>query len=84
LLLLPFFDEEPLEDDFFDAAILLTTFHAVRDLPVAPTWQKTPDRSGKLKIERCGEKKRRPSTLTERCSIQFLAIVIFLYVIWNA
>src|SRR5687768_13957910 len=25
-----------------------TTFHAVRDLPVAPTWQKTPDCSGKL------------------------------------
>jgi hypothetical protein len=33
---------------FFFAAIELTTFHAVRDLPVAPTWQTTPDFSGKL------------------------------------
>jgi hypothetical protein len=33
---------------FFLAAIMLTTFHAVRDLPVAPTWQKTPDFAGKL------------------------------------
>jgi len=32
----------------FFVAMLLTTFHAVRDLPVAPTWQKTPDLSGKL------------------------------------
>jgi hypothetical protein len=32
----------------FLVAIALTTFHAVRDLPVAPTWQKTPDFSGKL------------------------------------
>jgi len=32
---------------FFFAAIELTTFHAVRDLPVAPTWQKAPDLSGK-------------------------------------
>ena len=33
---------------FFFAAIKLTTFHAVRDLTVAPTWQKTPDLSGQL------------------------------------
>jgi len=33
---------------FFFAAIKLTTFHAVRDLPVAPTWQNTPDFSGKV------------------------------------
>jgi hypothetical protein len=32
---------------FFLAAIMLTTFHAVRDLPVAPTWQNTPECSGK-------------------------------------
>jgi hypothetical protein len=32
----------------FFAAIKLTTFHAVRDLTVAPTWQKTPDLSGQL------------------------------------
>jgi len=31
----------------FFVAIMLTTFHAVRDLPVAPTWQTTPDLSGK-------------------------------------
>lgn len=38
LLLLPllFFDEDL--EDFFEA-ISLTTFHAVRDLPVALTWQ---------------------------------------------
>jgi len=47
LLLADFFDVEAL-DDFFDAAILLTTFHAVRDLPVAPTWQKAPAIAGKL------------------------------------
>jgi len=29
----------------FLAAIQLTTFHAVRDLPVALTWQDVPDRS---------------------------------------
>jgi hypothetical protein len=46
LLLADFFDEAL--DDFFDAAILLTTFHAVRDLPVAPTWQKAPAYTGKL------------------------------------
>ncbi|HET7712157.1 MAG TPA: hypothetical protein VFL80_09540 [Thermoanaerobaculia bacterium] len=33
---------------FFLLAILLTTFHAVRDLSVALTWQTTPDLSGKL------------------------------------
>jgi hypothetical protein len=38
LLLLAFLELDALED-FFDAAISLTTFHAVRDLPVAPTWQ---------------------------------------------
>jgi hypothetical protein len=32
----------------FLVAISLTTFHAVRDLPVAPTWQKVLDRSSKL------------------------------------
>ena len=32
----------------FFVAIMLTTFHAVRDLPVAPTWQNVPDRSGKV------------------------------------
>jgi hypothetical protein len=34
----------------FFVAIMLTTFHAVRDLPVAPTWQKTPDLSGKARV----------------------------------
>ena len=33
---------------FFFAAIMLTTFHAVRDLPVALTWHNTPEFSGKL------------------------------------
>jgi len=33
---------------FFFVAIKLTTFHAVRDLTVAPTWQTAPDRSGNL------------------------------------
>lgn len=28
---------------FFFAAIAFTTFHAVRDLPVALTWQKAPE-----------------------------------------
>jgi hypothetical protein len=45
-LLPPFFDEEDLPP--FLAAIQLTTFHAVRDLPVALTWQDSPDRSGNL------------------------------------
>jgi hypothetical protein len=45
-LLPPFFDEDLPP---FLAAIQLTTFHAVRDLPVALTWQDVPDRSGKLK-----------------------------------
>jgi len=35
---------------------MLTTFHAVRDLPVAPTWQKTPDCSGKARVRWDGEK----------------------------
>jgi len=30
----------------FFAAILLTTFHAVRDLTVAPTWHNAPEFSG--------------------------------------
>jgi hypothetical protein len=47
LLLLAFLELDALED-FFAAAILLTTFHAVRDLPVAPTWQKTPAFAGNL------------------------------------
>jgi hypothetical protein len=38
----PFFEALPP----FLAAIQLTTFHAVRDLPVALTWQDVPDRSG--------------------------------------
>lgn len=50
-----FFDEDFLLPPFFEAlppflaAIQLTTFHAVRDLPVALTWQDVPDRSGKLR-----------------------------------
>jgi hypothetical protein len=47
LLLLDFLEED-LAADFFDAAIVFTTFHAVRDLPVAPSWQNVPDVSGKL------------------------------------
>ena len=52
-----FFDEDFLLPPFFDddedlppflAAIQLTTFHAVRDLPVALTWQDMSDRSGKF------------------------------------
>jgi hypothetical protein len=45
-----FFFEDFLVDFLvgFLAAILFTTFHAVRDLSVAPTWQQVPDRSGKL------------------------------------
>jgi hypothetical protein len=53
-------------DDFFAAAIVLTTFHAVRDLSVAPTWQKTPDLSGNLNASGVGFERRkewlRPST----------------------
>src|SRR6185369_11936378 len=45
---------------FFLAAIELTTFHAVRDLPVAPTWQKTPDCSGKPECDERGEVGRQP------------------------
>lgn len=33
---------------FFFVAILLTTFHAVRDLSVALTWHQVSDRSDKL------------------------------------
>ncbi|HEU4521309.1 MAG TPA: hypothetical protein VFT12_04850 [Thermoanaerobaculia bacterium] len=40
-----------LEAAFFFAAIKLTTFHAVRDLTVAPTWQKAPDCAGRLVSE---------------------------------
>jgi hypothetical protein len=39
----------------FLVAIALTTFHAVRDLPVAPTWQKAPDFSGQLESEGVGD-----------------------------
>ena len=53
--LLLFFDEDL--DDFFAAAIVLTTFHAVRDLSVAPTWQKEPDCSGQLESEVEGDPK---------------------------
>ena len=35
------FFEEDLAADFFAVAIKFTTFHAVRDLTVAPTWQKS-------------------------------------------
>jgi hypothetical protein len=67
---------------FFFAAIELTTFHAVRDLSVAPTWQTTPDSSGnrvcnELGIGEKGERCRRPSTVTENV-VQFLAIIILL------
>jgi hypothetical protein len=77
-LLPPFFDEDLPP---FLAAIQLTTFHAVRDLPVALTWQDVPDRSGKLiSISmRWGEECRRPSTSTERL-IQHLAVIVFLHV----
>jgi len=40
----PFFD---FLAAFFFVAILLTTFHAVRDLSVALTWHQVPDRSDK-------------------------------------
>lgn len=39
----------------FLVAISLTTFHAVRDLPVAPTWQKVLDRSSKLDCDVLGD-----------------------------
>jgi hypothetical protein len=64
----------------FFAAIKLTTFHAVRDLTVAPTWQKTPDLSGQLIAWglRRGLERRRPSTFTgpSRLFFQFLAIIV--------
>jgi hypothetical protein len=70
---------------FFFAAIKLTTFHAVRDLTVAPTWQKTPDLSGQLTFGwglRQGWERRRPSTLSgaSRLFVQFVAIIVFLIV----
>ena len=40
---------------FFFAAILLTTFHAVRDLPVAPDWHNAPDFSDTALIRLKGE-----------------------------
>lgn len=46
-LLPPFFEALPP----FLAAIQLTTFHAVRDLPVALTWQDMSDRSGNLRSD---------------------------------
>jgi hypothetical protein len=46
-LLPPFFEEEEDLPPFL-AAIQLTTFHAVRDLPVALTWQDSPECSGNL------------------------------------
>jgi hypothetical protein len=66
---------------FFFAAIKLTTFHAVRDLTVAPTWQKTPDLSGQLNFAcglRQGWEGRRPSTFTgaSRLFVQFVAIIV--------
>jgi hypothetical protein len=64
----------------FFAAIKLTTFHAVRDLTVAPTWQNTPDFSGQLIAWglRRGWERRRPSTFTgaSRLFFQFLAIIV--------
>ena len=39
----------------FLVAIALTTFHAVRDLSVAPTWQKVLDRSSKLECDVMGK-----------------------------
>ena len=53
-LLLLFLDED-LAADFFDAAIVFTTFHAVRDLPVAPSWQNSPDGAGNLECSRKSE-----------------------------
>jgi len=39
----------------FFAAILLTTFHAVRDLTVAPTWQIAPDSPAQLECDWSGD-----------------------------
>jgi hypothetical protein len=66
---------------FFFAAIKLTTFHAVRDLTVAPTWQNTPDFSGQMFFGfglRRGVKRRRPSTFTgaSRLFFQFVAVIV--------
>jgi hypothetical protein len=51
--------------DAFFVAIMLTTFHAVRDLPVAHSWHNTPERSGNMCSNFCGEtmERRRPMTL---------------------
>ncbi|HEV2721934.1 MAG TPA: hypothetical protein VG323_18075 [Thermoanaerobaculia bacterium] len=62
---------------FFLAAIQLTTFHAVRDLPVALTWQDVSDRSGKSISKFRREMGRRPSTSTERL-IEYLEVIVFL------
>jgi hypothetical protein len=77
-LLLAFLDED-LAADFFDAAIVFTTFHAVRDLPVAPSWQISPDDAGKLvSVESPGQvatTRRRPTTFTDRCG-EFMVIIV--------
>ena len=50
---------------FFLAAMLFTTFHAVRDLPVAPTWQKAPENfSGKLACVVAGDWEERQLLMT--------------------
>jgi hypothetical protein len=49
---------------FFLAAMLFTTFHAVRDLPVALTWQKAPECSGRLACVDGGEWEERPVLMT--------------------
>ncbi|MEO8033585.1 MAG: hypothetical protein ABI837_04085, partial [Acidobacteriota bacterium] len=64
LLLAAFFAGLEALDDFFDAAIVLTTFHAVRDLPVAPTWQKTPDLSGNLDALRVEDEEEKGTPAT--------------------
>jgi hypothetical protein len=63
-----------LDPPFFLAAMLFTTFHAVRDLSVAHSWHYVPDRSDKLFSLEVGEDAgRRPST--ERYN-QHLEIII--------
>jgi hypothetical protein len=66
---------------FFFAAIKLTTFHAVRDLPVAPTWQQKPDFSGQLSFAWRLEREGRDddlSTFTRpaRLLFQFVAVIV--------
>jgi hypothetical protein len=53
---------------FFLVAILLTTFHAVRDLAVALIGHQVPDRSGKLACIEIGdlEGRRRQMTINSR------------------